>query len=434
MSIIRPLAHRMRPTKIEEVIGQKHVLGENKPIYQMVRNRQPTSLILTGPPGIGKTTIATAIAGSLDMPFVALNGVEDGKKEIADVIKKAKEEKTSYLLYIDEIHRLTKIQSESLLPVMEDGIIILISSTTESVYHKLPAGILSRSTVYELEPLSVDDISEGLKRALTDKEQGLGEYNAQMSDETIQFLAGTTGGDMRSALTALETVVITHTEKGNNESVEITTEMVEGVTKKKALGYNGNDSKYDLMSSFQKSIRGSDPNAALYYMAMLLESGDLESVTRRLGVICFEDVGLAGARGTWADVMAAIDCAEKVGLPEAKLPLASAVVLLCLSPKSNSAHDAILMATHDIQSGNVHPIPRHLRDSHYAGAKDRGNGVNYRYPHDPQYQVGGFGGWAKQQYLPDAIKGKEYYVPKFAGSEKQMADIYQKLHEAQNKK
>ena len=432
MSIIRPLAHRMRPTKIDEVIGQKHLLGSGKPLFKMIENGRLSSLILFGPPGIGKTTIANAIAGTLQIPFAALNGVAAGKKESDAVIKKAKEEQVTYLLYIDEIHRLTKTQSEPLLPVMEDGTIILISSTTESVYHKLPSGILSRSTVYELEPLSVEDIATGLQRALKDEEKGLGKYNVSMEEGVLDFIAGTTGGDMRSALTALETVVLTHGQIGG-ETALITTEMAEGVTHKKALGYNGNDSKYDLMSAFQKSIRGSDPNAALYYMTMLLESGDLESVTRRLGVICFEDVGLAGARGTWADVVAAIDCAEKVGLPEARLPLASAVVLLCLSPKSNSTHDAVLMATQDIQNGNVHPIPKHLRDTHYAGAVERGH-VGYKYPHDKKYQVGGFGGWVPQQYLPDAIKQTEYYLPKNAGNEKQMAEIYQKLHSAQNKK
>lgn len=253
MTKIRPLAYRMRPTKIEEVIGQKHLLSEDKPLYRMIKNKRLSSMILFGPPGIGKTTIASAIAGSLDVPFVALNGVTDGKKEIDAVIKKAKEEDTTYLLYIDEIHRLTKTQSEPLLPVMEDGTIVLISSTTESVHHKLPSGILSRSTVYELNPLSDKDIEEGLRRALLDKEKGLGNFNVKISDESLEFLSGTTGGDMRSALTALETVVITHSDE-NSEEVEITTEMIEGVIKKKALNYNGADSKYNLMSSFQNYI------------------------------------------------------------------------------------------------------------------------------------------------------------------------------------
>lgn len=249
-----PLAHRIRPTKIEEVIGQKHLLGENKPLYRMIKNSQLSSMILFGPAGVGKTTIASAIAGSIDMPFVALNGVTDGKKEIDAVIKEAKTEETTYCLYIDEVHRLTKTQSEPLLPAIEDGTIVLISSTTESVYHSLPSGILSRCTVYELNPLKTNDIVEGLTRALEDKENGLGEFNVTFDDDALVHLADNTGGDMRSALNALETVVITNSHKGSSENVNITVEMVEEVTNKKGLGFNGNDTKYDLMSAFQKYI------------------------------------------------------------------------------------------------------------------------------------------------------------------------------------
>lgn len=428
---IQPLANRVRPKYIDEVIGQKHLLGKTKPLYKMIKNKQLSSLILFGPPGIGKTTIANAIANSLEVPFVALNGVTDGKKEIDAVIKKAKEEDVTYVLYIDEIHRLTKTQCEPLLPVMENGLIVLISSTTESVYHKLPAGILSRSTIFELEPLSEEEILEGLKRAVKDKENGLGEYKFVIKDEVLSFLSQITGGDMRSALNGLEMVVVTHADK-EGEIVEITSEMAESVVKKKSLGFNGTDSVYQLKSSFQKSIRGSDTDAALYYTAMMLESGDLESVTRRLSVIAFEDIGLAANSGALADVISAIETAEKVGLPEARIPISYAVIKLCLSAKSNTAYKAIDNAIADIHNGNVYPIPKHLCDTHYASAIERGHGVGYLYPHDTP--ITNFGGWVKQDYLPKELKGKQYYQPLDAGQEKQMGEIYKRLYEVQNKK
>lgn len=430
MSKIQPLAHRVRPTVIEDVIGQKHLLGEHKSLYRMIKNNRVSSMILYGPPGIGKTTIASAIAGSVQIPFRALNGVTDGKKEIDAVIKEAKKEDVTYCLFIDEIHRLTKTQSEPLLPAIEDGTIVLIGATTESVYHSLPSGILSRCTLYELEPLKAEDIVVGLKRALANEENGMGDYLVHFDDDVLLHLAETTGGDMRSALNALETVIITNAEIGSKEIVTITNEMVEEVTEKKNLGYNGKDSFYDIQSAFQKSIRGSDVNGALYYLGMMIESGDLVTICRRLSIIAFEDVSLA-APDTWSATMAAVECAEKVGFPEARIPLANAVALLCLSPKSNSAYKALDMAIADIQNGQVHPIPKHLRDTHYAGATERGH-VGYLYPHN--YNVGSFGSWIPQQYLPDALKDREYYVPKEAGREKQMADVYRKLTESQHKK
>lgn len=428
---IHPLASRMRPKFIDDVIGQKHLLGEYKPLYKMIKNKQLSSLILFGPPGIGKTTIANAIANTLEVPFVALNGVTDGKKEIDAVIKKAKEEDVTYVLYIDEIHRLTKTQSEPLLPVMENGTIILISSTTESVYHKLPSGILSRSTVFELKPLTNDEILEGLKRAVNDKENGLGEYKFVISDEVLSFLSQLTGGDMRAALNGLEMVVVTHSEK-EGEVVEITTEMAEQVMNKKSLSFNGQDSKYNIISAMQKSIRGSDTDAALYYTSLMLESGDLETVTRRLSIIAFEDIGLAATHGTLSDVISALDTAEKVGMPEARIPIGYVVVKLCLSPKSNTAYAAINRTFQDIHNGSVFPVPKHLCDSHYSSAVERGHGVGYLYPHDTP--IPNFGGWVKQNYLPEEITGRRYYEPLDSGQEKVLGEVYKRLYEAQNKK
>lgn len=422
---IQPLPNAIRPKKVEEVIGQTHLLGPNKPLARMIQNRKISSIILFGPAGIGKTTIATAIAGSMEMPFVALNGVTDGKKEIDAVIKRAKAEDVTYLLFVDEIHRLSKTQSEPLLPAMENGEIVLIGATTESVYHSLPSGILSRSTVYELKPLSPEEIEKGLARALADKESGLGEYAVTFEAGVLSHLAETTGGDMRSALTALETVVVTNAERGRTEPVTVTFAMVEEVVAKKALGYNGKDSAYDLMSAFQKSIRGSDVDAALYYLALLIESGDLVSICRRLSITAFEDISLADP-SVWSATMAAVDCAEKVGFPEARIPLANAVSLLCLSPKSNSAYKAVDRALADIQEGQVHPIPLHLRDAHYKSAKSRGHGVDYLYPH-------AHGGWVDQQYLPDAIQKREYYEPIKTGKEKQLGDLYDKIKQRKNR-
>lgn len=419
---IQPLADRIRPSKIEEVIGQKHLLGENKPIYRMVKNKQLSSMIFFGPAGIGKTTIARAIANSVDIPFVALNGVTDGKKEIDTVIKNAEKEDRTYLLYIDEIHRLTKTQSEPLLPAIENGTIVLVSSTTESVYHSLPSGILSRCTVYELFPLSTSDIQEGLERALSDKEKGLGDFNVSLDEGVLEHIAGSTGGDMRSALNALEVLLITNADKGSATPTVITIDMVEEATNKKNLGYNGENTRYDLMSAFQKSLRGSDVNAGWYYLGMLLESGDLVSVCRRLSIIAFEDVGLAQP-SVWSAVMAAVDCAEKVGLPEARIPLGDAVALICLSPKSNSAHVGFDSAIADIRAGKVYPIPSYLQDAHYAGAAKLGRGMGYQYPHS--FPRTNFGGWVNQEYLPEELVGTEYYKPIEAGAEKLNAQVYE---------
>lgn len=430
MPKIEPLANKMRPSKIEEVIGQKHLLGQNKPIYRMVKNKKISSLILFGPAGVGKTTIANAIANSIDIPFRALNGVTDGKKEIDTVIKEAKANDETYLLYIDEIHRLTKTQSEPLLPAMENGTIILVGSTTESVYHSLPSGILSRSTVYELHPLKSEDIVEGLKRALTDKVNGLGEYKVDFSDELLEFISQTVGGDMRSALTALETVVISNTDLENEEVVVVTEEMITDVTSKKSLGYSGENSRYDLMSALQKSIRGSDTDAALIYLAMLIESGDLVSILRRLGVILFEDCSLSSQNGMMADVISALNTAEKVGFPEARIPLANAVIMMCLSPKSSSAYEAINKAIGIVNSQKIN-IPKKLRDTHYAGAKDLNNGVDYLYPHN--YKIPVFGSWVKQQYLPEGLENIRVYEPVNAGREQKLAEVYEKLTEMKNK-
>lgn len=420
---MRPLAHRMRPNKIEEVIGQKHLLGENKPIQRMVENKQLSSMILFGPPGIGKTTIAQAISGSTDIPFRKLNAVTSGKKDLEAVAKETQSLDTSLLLYVDEIHRYTKTQIEYLLPFTESGDIILIGSTTESVFHSLPKALLSRSRVFQLKPLSPDDILEGLKRAIQDVDNGLGKYEIEFTDEALLFLSETTGGDMRFALNTLESIVISNLE---NNKVHLSIELIEKSIDKKNISFSGKTSEYDFLSYLHKSVRGSDVDGALLATAMLLESGNLESLCRRIRCICDEDIGLANINLS-SHVYAATEFALSMGMPEARIPIARIIIEMCLSPKSDSALSALDSALSLIRSGYTFEPPIHLRDAHYAGAKQLGI-EGYKYPHN--FPVEKLGSWVYQQYLPDDLEGTQFYHPKEAGHERSFADMYQTIQKA----
>lgn len=420
-----PLAFKMRPNTIDEVIGQNHLIGNGKPISRMVQNNRISSMILFGPPGIGKTSIASAIAGSVSMNFRTLNAVSAGKKDLEEVAKEVKSLGESICLYVDEIHRFTKTQIEYLLPLIESGEVVLIGSTTESVMHSLPSAIISRCTIFELKSLSTEEIKIGLERALFDKERGLGDYNLDIESETLSYIASACGGDMRSALNALENIVITNANKGEEHKTNITIEMAEEMLNKKSTGFNGEDSMYNLMSAYQKSCRGSDVNAAIHYLARMLESGDLVTICRRLLVIAWEDVGLADP-SVGSIALDAITSAERLGLPEARIPLSVATAVICLTPKSNSAYQALDRAWSDVKSGNIGDVPDHLKDAHYQGANKLGRGVGYIYPHD-------FGGWVKQQYLPDQLKDVEYYIPKLIGKEKGYAELYGKIKNIMNK-
>lgn len=418
----QPLAYRMRPRVLEEVAGQKHLVGKGKIIYRMVKARQLSSMILFGPPGVGKTSIASAIAGSTDYAFRMLNAVTNNKKDMEIVVEEAKMSGRVILL-LDEVHRLDKAKQDFLLPYLENGMIVLIGATTGNPYHVINPAIRSRCQIFELKPLQPEDIKEVLHRALADSERGLGKFQVEVTDDALEFLANATNGDLRSALNGLELAVLS-TEPNDDGIIHINVEIAGECIQKKGFSHERDgDAHYDVLSGFQKSIRGSDVNAALHYLGRLIVAGDLPSIVRRLLVIAYEDVGLANPQAA-ARTVAAVTTAEKIGFPEARIPLANAVIDLCLSPKSNSAIMAIDAAIADIENGRSGEIPDHLKDAHYLGAKKLGRGIDYKYPHDYE------SGWVKQQYLPDLIAGKKYYQPKKTGKyESALAQVYEKIND-----
>ncbi|MEC3654771.1 MULTISPECIES: replication-associated recombination protein A [Bacillus] len=417
---MKPLAYRMRPANIEDIIGQEHLVKEDKIIGRMVRAKHLSSMILYGPPGIGKTSIATAIAGSTSIAFRKLNAVIHNKKDMEIVVQEAKMS-GQVILILDEVHRLDKGKQDFLLPYLENGMIILIGATTANPYHAINPAIRSRTQIFELEPLTPDLIKQALKRALTDEHRGLGSYSVSVDDDAMDHFAQGCGGDVRSALNALELAVLS-TKESSDGTIRITRETAEECLQKKSYTHDKDgDAHYDVLSAFQKSIRGSDANAALHYLARLIEAGDLESISRRLLVIAYEDIGLASPQAG-PRVLSAIQTAERIGFPEARIPLANAVIELCLSPKSNSAISAVDEAIKDIRAGKIGDVPKHLKDAHYKGAQELGRGIGYQYPHDFE------NGWVEQQYLPDPLKNKQYYKPKQTGKfEAAIKQVYEKL-------
>ncbi|WP_454099129.1 replication-associated recombination protein A [Metabacillus sp. SLBN-84] len=417
---MKPLAFRMRPESIDEIIGQEHLVGKGKMIERMVKARHLSSMILYGPPGIGKTSIATAIAGSTNTAFRKLNAVVNNKKDMEIVAEEAKMS-GKVILILDEVHRLDKAKQDFLLPYLEDGKIILIGATTSNPYHAINPAIRSRCQIFELKPLEADDIKKALIRALSDDKKGLAKYRAEVADDALDHFASSCAGDVRSALNALELAVIS-SEPDDEGIIRIDLKTAEECLQKKSFVHDKDgDAHYDVLSAFQKSIRGSDVNAALHYLGRLIEAGDLISINRRLLVIAYEDIGLASPQAG-ARTLAAIEATERLGLPEARIPLANAVIELCLSPKSNSAYKALDAALADIRSGKSGEVPDHLKDAHYKGAGKLGRGIDYKYPHDYE------NGWVKQQYLPDSLKKKNYYEPKQTGKfEVALAHIYEKL-------
>ncbi|EAD3286596.1 replication-associated recombination protein A [Listeria monocytogenes] len=424
---IQPLAYRMRPKALDEIVGQTHLVGKDKIIYRMVKAKQLSSMILYGPPGIGKTSIASAIAGSTKYAFRTLNAVTNNKKDMEVVAAEAKMSGTVILL-LDEVHRLDKAKQDFLLPLLESGAIILIGATTSNPYIAINPAIRSRTQIFELKPLTVEDIMITMDRALSDKERGLGNYDVEIDEVAKKHFATASNGDVRSALNALELAVIS-SEPNEDGVIHITLDVAEECLQKKSLAHDKDgDAHYDVLSAFQKSVRGSDVNAALHYMGRLIEAGDLVSISRRMLVMAYEDIGLASPQAG-AHILAAIQTAEKVGFPEARIPLANAVIELCLSPKSNSAIMAIDAALADIRQGNSGEVPDHLRDGHYSGAEKLGRAIDYKYPHNYD------NAWVDQQYLPDRLKNKLYYAPKFTSKfEQTIAGVYQKINENKAKK
>ena len=399
----QPLAYRMRPTCLEEVVGQQHLVAPGKIIARMIAAKQLSSMILYGPPGIGKTSIASAIAGTTKYAFRTLNAATDTKKELQIVIEEAKMSGTVILL-LDEIHRLDKPKQDFLLPHLENGRVILIGATTENPYIAINPAIRSRTQIFELIPLTPEEIHQALKRALTDETKGLGNYNVEITDEAMHTLTHFSNGDVRSSLNALE-LAVKSTPENEDGKIIITEEIAGNCLQRKVFSHDKNgDQHYDVISAFQKSIRGSDVDAALHYMARLIEAGELITLIRRLLVIAYEDIGLANPAGASRAVLA-VQAAEKLGLPEARIPLANAVIELALSPKSNTAILSIDAALSDIRQGKSGNIPSHLQDAHYQGAQKLGRGTNYQYPHNyPNH-------WVKQQYLPDTLKHTQYFHP-----------------------
>lgn len=394
------LALRMRPRTISEVIGQEHLVGEGKIIRRMVDANMLSSMILYGPPGIGKTSIASAIAGTTQYAFRTFNATTDSKKRLQEIAEEAKFS-GGLVLLLDEIHRLDKTKQDFLLPLLENGNIIMIGATTENPFFSVTPAIRSRVQIFELEPLSNEDIKKAISTAIKHKERGYN-FPIELDQDALDFIATATNGDLRSAYNSLDLAVMS-TQANEAGLRHITLNTVENSLQRSYITMDKNgDGHYDVLSALQKSIRGSDVNASLHYAARLVEAGDLPSLARRLTVIAYEDIGLANPDAQ-IHTVTALDAAQKIGFPEARILIANVVVDLALSPKSNSAYQAMDAAISDLKkSGNL-PIPRHLRDGHYSGSKELGNAQNYLYPHAYPEK------WVKQQYLPDKLVGRHYF-------------------------
>lgn len=422
----QPLAYRMRPRNLDEVVGQQHLVGPGKIIRRMVEAKMLSSMILYGPPGTGKTSIASAIAGSTRYAFRMLNAATDTKKDLQIVAEEAKMSGTVILL-LDEVHRLDKTKQDFLLPHLESGKIIMIGATTENPYITINPAIRSRTQIFEVKPLQEEDILTAIDQALADETRGLGSETIVLTDDARLHLSRATNGDLRSALNGLE-LAARSTPKGPDGIIHLTLEIIEECVQRKALTHDKDgDAHYDVISAFQKSIRGSDVDGALHYLGRLVEAGDLAIICRRLMVIGYEDIGLANPAAA-ARTVNAVLAAERLGLPEARIPLADTVVDLCLSPKSNSAYMALDAAIADIRSGKAGDVPDHLRDSHYKGAESLNRGVGYQYPHNFDDT------WVDQQYLPDKLKNTHYYQPKATGKyEQALGQRYQQLQQRKKK-
>lgn len=413
-----PLANRMRPKTLEEVVGQQHIIGKDKLLYRAIRADKLSSVIFYGPPGTGKTTLAKVIAGATKAEFVSINATAAGKKDMEAVVEQAKNSLGMYgrrtILFIDEIHRFNKGQQDYLLPFVEDGTIILIGATTENPYFEVNGALLSRSVIFELKSLDKEDIRILLRRAVTDEERGMGDYHAVLEPDAEDFLADISNGDARAALTAIELGVLT-TERSEDGKIHITLDVAQECIQKRAVRYDKmGDQHYDTISAFIKSIRGSDPDAAVYYLARMLYAGeDIRFIARRMMISASEDVGNADPNALNVAVSAAL-AVERIGMPEARIILAQAATYLASAPKSNASYLAVDRATECMKQTMTAPVPVHLQDAHYKGSEKLGHGLGYLYAHNyPNHYV-------EQQYLPDALKDEVFYEPTEIGYEKQI--------------
>lgn len=426
-----PLASRMRPERLEEVVGQKHIIGKDRLLYRAIKADKLGSVIFYGPPGTGKTTLARVIANTTSARFEQINATTAGKKDMEEVVKGAKDALGMYgkktILFVDEIHRFNKSQQDYLLPYVEDGTITLIGATTENPYFEVNGALLSRSRIFELKPLEKEDIKALILKAVYDREKGMGAYGAEITDEAAEFLADAANGDARAALNAVELGVLT-TEKGEDGIIRLTLDVAAECIQKRALRYDKDgDNHYDVVSAFIKSMRGSDPDAALYYLARMLTAGeDVKFIARRIMICAAEDVGNADPNALTVAVSAA-QAVERIGLPEGQIPLAQAVTYVATAPKSNAACMGIAKAMETVREKKAPPVPVHLQDRHYSGAASLGHGDGYLYAHDyPNHYV-------KQQYLPDGLENEVFYTPTENGYEKKIRQHMERLlQEAEN--
>lgn len=420
-----PLASRLRPKTLDEVVGQEHIIAKDKLLYRAIQADKISSVIFYGPPGTGKTTLAKVIANTTSSKFTQLNATVSGKKDMQDVVAKAKDELAmtgkKTILFIDEIHRFNKSQQDYLLPFVEDGTVILIGATTENPYFEVNRALISRSIVFELYPLSEENIKTLIRRAVEDEECGMGSYNVTIDDESVDFLANIANGDARTALNAIELGVLT-TDPSDDGKIHITMDVAEECIQKRALKYDKDgDNHYDTISAFIKSMRGSDPDAVVYYLAKMLAAGEsIDFIARRIMICASEDVGMANPNALVVATSAA-EAVRQIGMPEARIILAEAAVYVAMSPKSNASYMAIERAIAEVENNVQARVPAHLQDAHYSGHDDLGHGVGYKYAHDfPNH-------WVDQQYLPDEIKDKKFYEPGDLGVEKQMKEFMAKI-------
>ena len=419
---MKPLADLVRPTELDEVCGQEHILGKNKILDRIIKSGHISNMIFYGPPGTGKTTVANIIARKAGKRFYKLNATNASLKDIQDITKELDTflGMNGVVLYLDEIQNFNKKQQQSLLEYIEDGRITLIASTTENPYFYIFKAILSRSTIFEFKPVGEEDIKKALDRAITLRSKEFNEISIKVTKEAIEYLAAYCNGDVRKALNGLE-VALNSTKPNDDKEILIDLEAAKDSTQSKVIAFDmDGDSHYDILSAFQKSIRGSDADGAIHYLARLIKGGDLISICRRLQVIASEDIGLAYPQAAFI-VKSLVDSARELGFPEARIPLAEATILLATSPKSNSSYVAIDRALDDLENITIDDIPMHLKDAHYGGASKLGRGIEYKYPHKYENH------YVKQQYLPDNIKNKVYYEYGDNKIEKTMKEYWSRI-------